>query len=82
MIAMLITKGTKYDCNLGHEADPIWLQAWSQKGLDMIAMLVKKGTKYDCNHFQKGPNMIAMSKFVLESRDYDFWVAIIIGPPL
>ena len=39
----------------------------------MIAMTVIMGTKYDCNLFQKGPNMIAMSNFVLKSRDNDFW---------
>ena len=38
----------------------------------MIAISVLNRTKYDCNLFQKGPNMIAMSKFALESRDYDF----------
>ena len=42
-------------------------------------------TKYACNvdnkrdllrmqsQFSRGPNMLAMSKMVLESRDYDFW---------
>ena len=39
----------------------------------MIAMSVTNRTIYDCNLFQKGPYMIAMSKIVRESRDYDFW---------
>ena len=33
----------------------------------MIAIFITKGTKYYFNVFQKGPNMIAMSKFILES---------------
>ena len=57
---MLITKGTRYDCNLGHEEDLIWLQSWAQKGLDMIAMSVLNRTTYDCNLCQKGHNMIAI----------------------
>ena len=44
---------------------------------NMIAISVLNRTIYDCNIFQNGPNMIAMSKFVLESRDYDFWVNLV-----
>ena len=40
----------------------------------MIAITVLNRTIYDCDVFQKGPNMIAMLKFVLESRGYDFWI--------
>ena len=39
----------------------------------MIAMSISNRIIYDCNLYQKGPNTIAMSKFVPESRDYDFW---------
>ena len=39
----------------------------------MNAISVLERTKYDCNLLQKGPNIIARSKFVAESRDYDFW---------
>ena len=51
----------------------------------MNAIKVAIGTQYACNNdnkgdliciqsqFRKGPNMIAMSKMLLESRDYDFW---------
>ena len=49
MIAILITKETKYDCNDN-----------------------EKGAIYDCNPFHKGPNMIAISKIVLESSIHDF----------
>ena len=28
---------------------------------------------YNCTLFQKGPNIIAMSKFVPDSPDFDFW---------
>ena len=39
---------------------------------DMIVIIVLNQTLYDCNVFKKGPNMNAMLKFVLESRDHDF----------
>ena len=38
----------------------------------MPAILIIKGTQYACNLSQSGPNMLAMSKMVLESRDNDF----------
>ena len=62
MIAILITKWTKYDYNDDYERD----------FLNIITISVLKRIIYDCNAFQKGPNIIAMSKFVLESHDYDF----------
>ena len=37
MIAILVTEGTKNDCNQKSKTDHIWLQS------------VSKGTKYDCN---------------------------------
>ena len=72
MIAILVMKGTKYDCNDDHngtsyecnfdnQGDLIWLNCSFQIGLYIN----------NCNLFQNGPKMIA--KFVLESRDYDFW---------
>ena len=39
----------------------------------MNAISVPNRTIYDCNLFQKGRNMIVMSKSILESRGYDFW---------
>ena len=39
----------------------------------MNAISAPNRTIYDCNPNQLGPNMIAMSKSVLGSRDYDFW---------
>ena len=58
-----------------------WLQAY-RDGLDMVAIILIIGIKYDCimikmktlyacNRFSKWPNMLAMSKIFLESRDYD-----------
>ena len=38
----------------------------------MNATKIQNRTIYDCNLFQKGLNMIAMSKIDQESRDYDF----------
>ena len=38
----------------------------------MITISVVKRTKYACNIFQKGPNMLAKSKIIAESCDYDF----------
>ena len=43
----------------------------------MFAMTILNRTIYDWNLFQKGPNMIAMSKFVQESRDYDSWTNLV-----
>ena len=59
----------------------------------MIAIMIKMRTLYDCNlnsesdHiwlqslpgkvYQLGPNMNAMSKIVLGSRDYDFWTNLV-----
>ena len=59
MIAILIVKVTKYDCNDDDNGDQIWMQFLQKRGLYVIA--------YDL--FQKGPYMIATSEFVLESRD-------------
>ena len=70
MIAITFMIGTKYYCNL---QDQIWLQWWSQLGPNMIATSISNRTIYYCNLFQSGLNMIAISKFVLKSRDYDFW---------
>ena len=43
----------------------------------MIAILKIKVTKYDFNlYYESGPNMIAMSTIVLESRGYDSWTKI------
>ena len=39
----------------------------------MPTIFIMKGTQYSCNLSEIGPNMLAMSKMVLESRDYDFW---------
>ena len=50
----------------------------------MLAISIIKRFNYACNlnsetdymclqSFQWGPNMLAMSKIVLESRDYDVW---------
>ena len=33
----------------------------------------KLRTIYACNAFIWGPNMLAITEIVLESRDYDFW---------
>ena len=38
----------------------------------MNAISDLKGTKYACNLVHWGPNMLAMSEIVLESRGYDF----------
>ena len=43
------------------------------KELNILALSNPKRTSYACNLFQKGHNMLAMSKIVLEPRDYDFW---------
>ena len=43
----------------------------------MIAISIPKQTIYDSNLYQLGPNMIAMSKIVLWSRDYDFWTNLV-----
>ena len=77
MIAMKGIMGTEYDCNLHYKVDQIWLQWWSRKGLNKTAISIPKWIIYGCNPFQKGPNMIAMSKFVLESHDYDFWTNLV-----
>ena len=42
----------------------------------MLAILNPKLTFYACNIFQNGSNMLAMSKFALKSRDYDFWTSL------
>ena len=70
MIAILVKKVTKYDCNDDHNGDLIWLQSKFQKGLNMIAIQVFKRTIYDCNPFQYRPNMAAIFKIVLDPRDY------------
>ena len=44
---------------------------YDYRGPHMIAMIFMIGT------IGPGPNMIAMSKFVLESRDYDFWTNLV-----
>ena len=57
--------------NDGHEKDSIWLQWWWQSEPNMIAICFTNRAIYDCNLFR--PNMIAMSKIIVESRDNDFW---------
>ena len=42
-----------------------------------MAMSIPSRTINDCSLQQKGPYMIAMSKFVLETRDYDFWTNLV-----
>ena len=68
MLAILVTKGTKYACNHYHNGDLICLQSWSQKGLNMLEISNLNRTIYACNRFQKGPNMRAIIE-VLFSRD-------------
>ena len=46
MIAILVKKVTKYDCNDDHNGDLIWLQSKFQKGLHMIEIPVFKRTIY------------------------------------
>ena len=52
--------------------DQIWLQWWSKWGPNMNVISIPNRTIYDCNPYLLGLSMIAMSKFVLESRDYEF----------
>ena len=68
MIAILLTKGTKYDRNDDYSGDVIWMQSQFHLGLNMIAMSDPNRSKYDCNPFQKGPNMIAITE-ILFLRD-------------
>ena len=71
--------GTKYDCNLKKQKGPntnaIFIKGGPNKF--MIAMSISNGTIYHCNLFRLGLDMIAISKFVLESRDYDFWTNLV-----
>ena len=43
----------------------------------MNAISIPNRAIYDCNINQLGPNMIAMTKIVLESREYDFWTNLL-----
>ena len=74
MTAIIVLIGTIYDCNLHFKVDQIWLQRWSGEGLNMTTISIPYRTIYDCNPFQKGPNMIAMSKVVLTM------IPVIFGP--
>ena len=64
MIAIFKTKWIKYECNVGNRPD-------------IIAISNQNRTKYDCNLFQKGPNMIAMSKIILGLDDFDFCMNLV-----
>ena len=67
MIATLVRKGTKYDCNLNSESDHIWLES----------LLIR--TKYDCN-VENCPR-VTLLWFLNESRENKFSIiAIIFGP--
>ena len=62
MIAFIFVMGTKYDCNDDHNGN-----------LNAILKIKRTIPIYDCNLFQRGPNMIAISKIVPGSRTYHFW---------
>ena len=53
------------------------MQSSLLRGPNIIAILIPNRTIYDCNPFENGANMIAMSKIVLGSRDYDFWTNLV-----
>ena len=53
--------------------DLIYLQSWFRREPNMLAISNPKRTIYACNLVGWGPNMLAMSKIVLKSCDYDFW---------
>ena len=63
---------TTHSCNNYNDTDQKCLQFWPQKGLNLTAISISNRAIYDCNLDQLGPNMLAMSKIVLEARDYDF----------
>ena len=67
MIAMIMTMGTQYDCNLSSESDHIWLQSLS------------KGAKYDCN--VGNHRGITSLWFLDRPREKKFsMIAVIFGP--
>ena len=42
MLAILVTKGTKYDCNDDKNGDLIWMQSQFQKGLYLLAISINR----------------------------------------
>ena len=67
MIAILIKKGIKYDCNANSESDRIWLQSLS------------KLTKYDC--YVVSHCRVTWLRFLNESRENKFSIiTVIFGP--
>ena len=62
MVAISFMTGTKYACNERNVCCLIWMQS-----------NFSKGTIYACNLVHREPDMLAMSKVVLESHNYDFW---------
>ena len=61
---------------LFYNTDLISLQSWLKWGPNMLAISNPKRTINACNLFENGQNMLAISKIVLRSRDYDFWIII------
>ena len=59
---------TKYGCNVDNKGDLIWMQYQFQRGLNTFAISNPKR-----NLVHLGSYMLAMSKIVLESRDYDIF---------
>ena len=90
MIAIIFTMGTKYDCNLDHENDHLWLQSWSRKWPNMIAMIMTKWTQYEYNLYKTGTMYdcnvgirpeVTWLWFLDESHENKFSIiAIIFGP--
>ena len=71
MVAKIFMIGIKYACNKNINENLIWMQSQFQRTLNMLAISNSKRTLYACNLFQKGPNMLAMSKIDPEWRNYD-----------
>ena len=76
MVAIIFRTGTKYACNERNDWDQMCLKSRLERGLNMLAISNLNFTIYDCNVSQKGPNMLAMSEIVPESRNYDFWTNV------